>query len=405
MNRSFEKVIVPCGCLMMALILSLAPALSGASGGFTINDPRGDDFGAGDLVYPNRQDMDQGSLDIERFEAEPKNSGTWFKVKLGRKIPDPKGQLTYVGKEPLEKLARYGFYTFNVDVYVDTDRISGSGRVDTLPGRNVSVASEDAWEKAIILTPRPEVARAYYAMHLEREREKQIEAETGRIEKEALDSAKREIEQQLTRQFFFPRQISVRGREIRFFVPDSFLGGAANEDWGYSVFITGCEVEQLSKVVEVTPGEFNLMVIPAARGRHRDRFGIINDADPNQAPVVDLLAPSVADQQRILTDYDSRYDRLAAVTAVSPSGRASEPGQGAAAPARPSPPGSTGGFSGRRPGVGTPGAVPAMPADEGSPQRRRTIPARLKTLNTLRDDGLISETEYQALRRKILSEI
>jgi hypothetical protein len=161
----------------------------------------------------------------------------------------------------------------------------------------------------------------------------------------------------------------------------------------------------LSKVVEVTPGEFNLMVIPAARGRHRDRFGIINDADPNQAPVVDLLAPSVADQQRILTDYDSRYDRLAAVTAVSPSGRASEPGQGAAAPARPSPPGSTGGFSGRRPGVGTPGAVPAMPADEGSPQRRRTIPARLKTLNTLRDDGLISETEYQALRRKILSEI
>ena len=147
------------------------------------------------------------------------------------------------------------------------------------------------------------------------------------------------------------------------------------------------------------------MVIPAARGRHRDRFGIINDADPNQAPVVDLLAPSVADQQRILTDYDTRYGRLAAVTAVSPSGRVSEPGQVAAVSTRPSPPGSTGGFSGRRPGADTPRVVPVTPTAHGTAERRRTIPARLKTLNTLRDDGLISETEYQALRRKILSEI
>ena len=46
MNRSFEKIMVPYGCLLAALILALAPGLSGASAGFTINDPRGDDFGA-----------------------------------------------------------------------------------------------------------------------------------------------------------------------------------------------------------------------------------------------------------------------------------------------------------------------------------------------------------------------
>jgi hypothetical protein len=39
----------------------------------------------------------------------------------------------------------------------------------------------------------------------------------------------------------------------------------------------------------------------------------------------------------------------------------------------------------------------------GSP--RRTIPARLKTLNALRADGLITEQEYQELRLKLLSEI
>jgi hypothetical protein len=405
MDRTFGKKLQPAVTLLAVLCLSAGSAISEASTGFTVNDPRGDDFGAGDLVYPNRQDMGRGSLDIERFEAEAKNDGTWFKVRLGRKIPDPKGQLTYIGKEPLEKLARYGFYTFNIDVYVDTDRIGGSGRVDTVPGRQVTVASEDAWEKAIILTPRPEVARAYYAMHLEREREKQIEAETGRITKEAVDKAKREIEQQLRQQFFFPRQISVRGREIRFFVPDSFLGGPAQEDWGYSVLVTGCEVEQLSKVVQVTPGEFNLMVIPAARGMHRDRFGIINDSDPNQAPIVDLLAPSVADQQRVLTDYDTRYGRLAAVPAVSPSGKPSKEGQVAEVPTGPRNPGAPGGFSGSRPGPAESRPLPSMPEPSGNGERRRTIPARLKTLNTLRDDGLISESEYQALRKKILSEI
>ena len=40
---------------------------------------------------------------------------------------------------------------------------------------------------------------------------------------------------------------------------------------------------------------------------------------------------------------------------------------------------------------------------DGSP--RRTIPARLKTLNALRADGLITEEEYQELRLKLLSEI
>ena len=40
---------------------------------------------------------------------------------------------------------------------------------------------------------------------------------------------------------------------------------------------------------------------------------------------------------------------------------------------------------------------------DGEP--RRTIPARLKTLNALRADGLITEDEYQELRLKLLSEI
>jgi hypothetical protein len=33
------------------------------------------------------------------------------------------------------------------------------------------------------------------------------------------------------------------------------------------------------------------------------------------------------------------------------------------------------------------------------------VPERLRTLNALREEGLITETEYQQLRRRILSEL
>ena len=403
-----NKTTLPALKALMILTMLAGMLPDARAEGFMVTDPRGDDFGAGDLVYPNRDDMDKGSLDLERIEVEHRKDGTWFKVRLGRKIPDPKGQLTYVGKEPLQKLARHGFYTFNIDIYVDRDRVVGSGRTDTLPGRKMSVSQNDAWEKAIVLTPRPKVARAYYSMFLEREREKAIEAEKGRVDREDVLQAQEDIQKEISKYFFFPEQISVTGRTIRFFVPDSFLGESASPEWGYSVLVTGCEVEQLSKVVELTPGEFNLMVIPAARGRHRDRFGIVNDSDGNQPPVIDVLAPSIDEQKRMLSDYDTRVDRLAAARAISPAGTISEGGVtgsgGTVAMRTPSRAvGGSGGFSGVSP---RPSVRPApVPVPTDSPEARRTIPARLKTLNTLRDDGLISNDEYLALRRKILSEI
>ena len=39
-----------------------------------------------------------------------------------------------------DRIARNGFYTFNVDIYIDTDRIAGRGETSTLPGRGVAVA-------------------------------------------------------------------------------------------------------------------------------------------------------------------------------------------------------------------------------------------------------------------------
>ena len=46
-------------------------------------------------------------------------------------------------------------------------------------------------------------------------------------------------------------------------------------------------------------------------------------------------------------------------------------------------------------------------AEEGAPPttEKRTVPARLRTLNQLLEDGLITDAEFNELRRKILAEL
>ena len=46
---------------------------------------------------------------------------------MAQAIRSPVGRVTELGQTPIERLARNGFYTFNVDIYVDTDRIAGAG--------------------------------------------------------------------------------------------------------------------------------------------------------------------------------------------------------------------------------------------------------------------------------------
>jgi membrane protease subunit (stomatin/prohibitin family) len=41
----------------------------------------------------------------------------------------------------------------------------------------------------------------------------------------------------------------------------------------------------------------------------------------------------------------------------------------------------------------------------GAAAERRTVPARLRTLNQLLEDGLITQAEFNELRRKILAEL
>ncbi len=370
--------------------------------GFRLEDVRDDDHGTGSLFYPNRDDVREGDLDLLWLEAVPADGGTWFRAGFRNQIRSPSGQVTRIGQEPLERLARHDFYTFNLDIYIDMDRIDNSGNVDTMPGRGVVIDARDAWERCIVLTPRPAVAARLLEKHAERTLIDQTREAEGRLSEARSKRIRDGVKDSVADRIFFPDKIRVSGREVRFFVPDDFLGQPASRDWTYTVMVTGADAEQQARIVSFSNDGFGLMTAPLARGRHEHRFGLDSRADPETPPVVDLLSATPGAQESMLGTYDVRDGRLAMVSGVSPAG-------GPTGPPRRRAPATSGVVAASPPTAAPrPAAEPAVretPAPAAVPPARRSIADRLRTLNDLKDQGLITEQEYQALRRKVLSEI
>ena len=90
----------------------------------------------------------------------PEGANLRFEAVMRNPVRDPSGvRSDSLGSEDLALFARRGFYAFNLDIYVDTDRVAGSGNTITLPGRGARIDAASAWEKAVLLTPRPELMR------------------------------------------------------------------------------------------------------------------------------------------------------------------------------------------------------------------------------------------------------
>src|SRR5690349_228581 len=140
---------------MLAALLASGAAQAAAPTSFTITDPRGDDHGDGALVYPQRDDLRRGDLDLLALTATPDPEGTAFEATFARPIARPTSRAIDIAGTQLDAVAKLGFYTFNLEIYVDTDRAPGSGRVAMLPGRKAEIDPASAWEKLIVVTPRP----------------------------------------------------------------------------------------------------------------------------------------------------------------------------------------------------------------------------------------------------------
>jgi len=381
---------------MSALLASTwlaGPGLASGQELFSLGDVQGDDVGNGSLMYPNRPDMQKGDLDLVRFSAEQRSDGVWFVIEMAQPVRSPVGQVTVLGQTPLERLARNGFYTFNVDIYVDTDRVGGSGQTGTVPGRDVTVDRQFAWEKAIVLTPRPDTARTMLQMYFDSVFEADLRAKQGRVLKDDLADLQGRSEARVNDLFFFPNKVRVTGRRIEFLVPSDFLGGVPSRSWAYTVILTGADLEQAGQVAQLNSDKARMMTMSVGRGIGADRWGMRSDADEATPPVIDFLAADPQVQAAVLSDYDMVAGRLAAVPGIAPDGNVAVAASGEA---------PTPGELARIDLGLTPGP---RPGDAKAPAERRTVPARLRTLNQLLAEGLITQDEYNEMRRKILAEL
>ncbi len=382
--------------MVVAATLAVAAGPAAAERLFSLADVRGDDDGGGVLIYPNRPDLQQGDLDLAELSAEQRADGVWFAVEMGKPVRKPAGQVLDITGVPVERIARNGFYTFNVDIYVDQDRIVGAGHTDALPGRGVTVDRAYAWEKAIVLTPRPETARIMLQSYYDRVLEEELRAKQGKVSRKELEALEADAEKYVDERYYFPDEVRVSGGRVEFRVPTEFLGGAPAPSWAYTVLVTAADLEQAAMPSQSNPAKASMMTMGVGRGLHSDLWGIRSDDDAGTPPVIDLLASDRRAQARVLGDYDSVSGRLPAVPGLAPDGSVSV----AASEVQLTPEQAQrmdAAITRRKPPDGA--EPPATPAE------KRAAPARLRTLNQLLEDGLITQAEYDELRRKILTEL
>jgi hypothetical protein len=306
--------------LLPAILLTAACATTPQSAPlFTLTDPIGDDYGNGKLAYPMNPDFQQGDLDLTGLTAHRADGGTRFEATFVRPIRTPQRRTVDAVGTQLDQVARLGFYNLNLDIYVDTDGVAGSGSTTTLPGRGVMVDDASAWEKGISLTPDPQTARAELKRIVVRDERRRIQGEgkKGII----TDDERGELRESVDEYVFFPTDVRVAGNRVSFFVPDSFLGVPKSE-WSYVVAVSGADVvqrlDQQNRIMRIgDPGE-SLMILPVGLGRPTDRFGGAIEHDAFMPPLVDIIVAPGQDQKTVLSAYDADADKPAVLTGVKP---------------------------------------------------------------------------------------
>jgi hypothetical protein len=412
------KPILLIGLLWLALSAHAAPRVIA-----TINDPAGDDDGSGSLVPPQRNDFQPGDLDLVQLQLSRDDEGYWFEATFKNPIRDPANAFGTIGSEPLSNIARKGFYQFNLDIYIDIDRVNGSGNMFTLPGRKVSIDPTFAWERAVILTPRPEAMRAQLLEVMERQ---------------FPDRPKGEAAASIDQAMFFPTRVRVRNKSVIFLVPAKFVGDSDAKGWAVTAFVTGAKTD-IAVNLPLLPSsktpldELDLGVMQPSVGRPRDTFGYVGTSAPS--PIVDLLAPAADQQPRLLAAKAALIgvalnSPAASAPAEAPAPSARPNAQPTARPAAPAgsawgdPPAN--GLASDEPPAGKPVTAAPTPAPaptslqnmlqpakrlgpgasaEAAAPARPTVAKRLEALQQLFDQKLISEDEYKQQRQRILNEL
>lgn len=312
--------------LLALVLLTVATAAVPAFAGktlFKLTDPRGDDHGDGNLIYPLNEELDPGDLDLLSLTAEAEGDGTLFEATFARPVRVPGQEVIDDLGTRLDTVARFGFYTINIDIYIDTDRTPGSGATSMLPGRLAAIDPASAWEKAVIVTPRPHEARGELKRMMDRAIKDEMRKDESGLEDDEAAAMRAQIPTNVDERIFFPNKIKVRGNKISFFVPGTFLNGPAKDTWSYVVAVSGANVLQsfdLARALGRGDKDEALMILPISPGTWSDRFGGGRESADIQPPLVDVVVPEGRKQETLLTEFNQRRKEPVVLFGVVPKG-------------------------------------------------------------------------------------
>lgn len=216
-----------------------------------VADPEEDDVGSGSYTYPTDAIFTAGNYDVLNFQVGYDDSSIVFKFEL-------RGPVANSWDSP------NGLSLQTFDIYIDTDS-DGEGGIALLPGRNLALQDNFAWDFAItaegwepgVFMPGPDGAEKIATAS-----EFTILTDPGQ------------------------QKVTIR-------VPKSILGDNP-EAWNYAAMVLGQEgypAAGVMRVRDVNPSQ------------EQWRFGGAPQNTTNHTRVIDLVWPTAGDQESWLSDF------------------------------------------------------------------------------------------------------
>lgn len=239
--KNDKTALAVCLASLLALGTSTAQAV-------VFDDPKGDDKGPGNYIYPTDSVYKPGSFDITKVAITRKGDQAEFAVDVNSSLEDPWGM-------------GVGFSVQMIFIFVKN---APDGHADGLPGLNVKFAPGHEWNKVVILSPQKK----------------------ARVVGEAQTKAAK-----LVADIAVPNTTRGNNRTIKGSVPLSELGGDGNVDgWSYQLVMQSNEGFPAA-------GDLLTRKVNEYEGQHRWGGGNDGDCDPH---AMDVLESADASQAEML---------------------------------------------------------------------------------------------------------
>lgn len=279
---------------------------------YSFKDPINDDFGYGEVIYPHDTTLKPGDLDLTNFEIieDLEEDGYWFEASFRSKIKHPNTVFTEINTN-LDRIIKYDFYAFNIDVYMKFNEqqplLNGAA-----PGRRVVFSSSSKWQKCVLLTSRPNIAKLILSDELQKvASEKDSYKDNYSRDKKELFEA--QLDNFIEQHYFFPKKIKVKFNRISFFVPKAFFEHDISDTTEMAVLVTGADPSP--RITHDLFKEYgpNVMVVPVLNGRTPGAFGGVKELGKAQPYVIDMLLPTVEAQQYLLGRFSQPADTFTTI--------------------------------------------------------------------------------------------